>query len=172
MVLLNHPHNPARSRLFHSVECRAWRVASPVEYAACALRACEALSPCPDLMEVNLQLGRMGQQLFQPPSVAGWPGGLEWLRGPTIVARANFAAWLVDGNAGVAPERFLAVARRHGWRRPTEWVERFGLLLAPVALPPERAAAIAAEASAVADPAKSCAQVVKQVLNSSAAQLT
>lgn len=160
-----------RSRLFHSIECRSWRVASPVDYAACALRSCEALAPCPDLMDVNLFLNRMGQQLFEPPNVAGWPGGLEWLRGPTIVARTNFAAWLAAGAAGVSPDHFLSVARRHKWTGPAEWLDRFSLLLAAVPLPPARAASIVAAAKAIADPAKSCAEVVKQILSSSAGQL-
>jgi uncharacterized protein (DUF1800 family) len=160
-----------RSRLFHSVECRGWRVASPVELVACTLRSCEMLTPCPDLMEVNLQLGRMGQLLFQPPSVAGWPGGLEWLRGPTIVARTNFGAWLVDGSSGVGPDHFLALALRYGWTQPTERLERFALLTAPVPLPDERAAAITASTSAIDDPAKSCAAMVRQVLSSPEAQL-
>jgi uncharacterized protein (DUF1800 family) len=159
-----------RSRLFHSVECRGWRVAAPVEYVARALRSCEAIRPCPDLMDVNLQLNQMGQQLFEPPNVAGWPGGLQWLRGPTIVARTNFAAWLTQ-DAGVAPGHFLAVARRNGWDGPAEWLDGFASLLAAVPLPPDRAASIEAEARAIADPARSCARVVEQILCSSAGQL-
>jgi hypothetical protein len=39
----------------------------------------------------------MGQDLFYPPNVGGWSEGRAWLSSQTIVARANFAAALVDG---------------------------------------------------------------------------
>ena len=38
----------------------------------------------------------MGQRLFYPPSVAGWPGGMAWLGGQSVLARANFAAWITE----------------------------------------------------------------------------
>jgi len=34
---------------------------------------------------------RMGQELFNPPNVAGWPGGTTWLSSGTWLARLNFA---------------------------------------------------------------------------------
>jgi hypothetical protein len=38
----------------------------------------------------------MGQDLFSPPNVGGWPEGRSWLGSRSIVARANFAAALVE----------------------------------------------------------------------------
>ena len=35
-------------------------------------------------------LAQMGQRLFFPPSVAGWPGGQNWLTSGTMIARQNF----------------------------------------------------------------------------------
>jgi hypothetical protein len=32
----------------------------------------------------------MDQVLFEPPNVAGWPGGAAWLSSSTFFARANF----------------------------------------------------------------------------------
>jgi uncharacterized protein (DUF1800 family) len=32
----------------------------------------------------------MGQILFYPPNVAGWPGGTSWINGSTLLARINF----------------------------------------------------------------------------------
>ena len=32
----------------------------------------------------------MGQTLFYPPNVAGWPGGANWLTSGTMIARQNF----------------------------------------------------------------------------------
>jgi uncharacterized protein (DUF1800 family) len=79
-----------RSRLFQAATGR--RVKSPVELVAGALRSCEPFHPGLDLPEVETWLSKLGQRLFYPPTVAGWPGGTAWLRGPTVLARANFAA--------------------------------------------------------------------------------
>ena len=35
-------------------------------------------------------LEQMGQALFYPPNVAGWPGGANWLTSDTMIARQNF----------------------------------------------------------------------------------
>jgi uncharacterized protein (DUF1800 family) len=32
----------------------------------------------------------MGQVLYSPPNVAGWPGGTSWINGSTLLARVNF----------------------------------------------------------------------------------
>ena len=57
------------------------RIKSPVALAIGAIRACEVFAPPPDLVELDIHLTRMGQRLFYPPNVAGWPGGLAWLGG-------------------------------------------------------------------------------------------
>ena len=36
----------------------------------------------------------MGQTLFVPPTVAGWPGGSAWFGTSTMLWRMNFAAYL------------------------------------------------------------------------------
>ena len=33
----------------------------------------------------------MGQMLFYPPNVAGWPAGTSWINSSTLLARINFA---------------------------------------------------------------------------------
>ena len=38
----------------------------------------------------------MGQILFYPPNVAGWPGGSAWLTTQMMIARENFATALVN----------------------------------------------------------------------------
>jgi len=103
-----------RSRLFHDETCRSKCVKSPAALAIGAVRSCEAFSPPPDLDELEIHLTRMGQRLFFPPSVAGWPGGLSWLDNSTILARANFAAWFTGGDAGLAKDHFHKLAERNG----------------------------------------------------------
>ena len=46
----------------------------------------------------------MGQVLFYPPNVAGWPGGANWLTTQMLIARENFAQRLLNGPiAGDSP---------------------------------------------------------------------
>ena len=42
-------------------------------------------------------LGAMGQHLFAPPNVKGWPGGPAWLNTSTMLERDNFAGALAMG---------------------------------------------------------------------------
>jgi hypothetical protein len=47
----------------------------------------------------------MGQLLFAPPNVKGWPGGRSWLNTSTVLERANFAAALAMGTLWMAPSQ-------------------------------------------------------------------
>ena len=47
----------------------------------------------------------MGQVLFDPPNVAGWPGGPAWLSSGTLFARANFVDGLFGGSRGLPGRR-------------------------------------------------------------------
>ena len=116
-----------RSRLFHSAWCRGRRVKGPIDYAVGSARAAEAFDPLPDLVDMEIGLGRMGQRPFFPPNVSGWPAGLAWLRGPALLARANFAAGFLNDEAGEA--RLRAVADRRGLSRPEAWASAVETLL-------------------------------------------
>jgi hypothetical protein len=60
--------------------------------------------------------GRLGQDLFYPPNVGGWPGGRSWLTTRSVIGRANYATALVDGTrvGRPGPMDALDLARRHG----------------------------------------------------------
>jgi uncharacterized protein (DUF1800 family) len=135
-----------RSRLFHSDWCRGRRVKSPVEFAVGAIRSLEAVSPPPDFVDLEIWLTRMGQRLFDPPSVSGWPGGLAWLRGPSLVARANFAAWLTEPSAPLGPEKADALAARQGLQSPERWLDSLAVLLIPAPFAPDVKAKLVASA--------------------------
>ena len=124
-----------RSRLFHSPECRGRRVKSPVDYAIGIIRACELFDPPPELVDLEIHLTRMGQRLFFPPSVAGWPSGVAWLGGQELVARANFAAWVTGSALPAGAGHFEALARRHGLESSKSCLDSLAVLLfgAPVA---------------------------------------
>jgi hypothetical protein len=63
--------------------------------------------------------GRLGQDLFYPPNVGGWPGGRAWITTRSSIGRANFAAALMSGErVGLAaPFDPIALAERQGQRR-------------------------------------------------------
>jgi hypothetical protein len=51
----------------------------------------------------------MGQPLFAPPNVKGWPGGRDWLNTSTLLERDNFAAALSSGSLWTGPPPRTAV---------------------------------------------------------------
>jgi len=103
-----------RSRLFHSDVYAGRRVLSPVEWTVSVVRTGQTFPPHPNLIELIAAADRMGQRLFVLPNVAGWPGGLEWLSDPALVARQNFAAWLTSGESGVPAEHWQQLAAKNG----------------------------------------------------------
>src|SRR5437667_6977660 len=44
----------------------------------------------------------LGQDLFAPPNVKGWDGGLSWITTNNLLARYNEAATLVQGDMSLA----------------------------------------------------------------------
>ena len=68
---------------------RAYRahVRSPIEFMVGAVRALEIET---DWMNIEQTAQAMDQRLFEPPSVAGWPGGEVWLSSGTFFGRVNF----------------------------------------------------------------------------------
>jgi len=45
---------------------------------------------------------RLGQDLFDPPNVKGWPGGNAWITASTLLARQQFLQRLLRGQDMVA----------------------------------------------------------------------
>jgi hypothetical protein len=91
------------SRHFYSGHAFRQRVKSPVEYVLGAVRAVHRsygseadVRPLPQQALVG-PISAMGQQLFAPPNVKGWPGGRSWLNTSTLLERDNFAAALAMG---------------------------------------------------------------------------
>jgi uncharacterized protein (DUF1800 family) len=105
-----------RSRLFFAEENLANRVLEPVAYVVGAARALELFDPPSSTLVLAEWCGRLGQDLFYPPNVGGWPGGRSWLTTRALVGRANYAAALVEGKLVGRPGPMDAVAlvKRHG----------------------------------------------------------
>jgi uncharacterized protein (DUF1800 family) len=87
-----------RSELFFSQANIASRVCEPASFLLGPLRALECWRQTPSTLVLAEWISRMGQDLFYPPNVGGWPGGRTWLSTRTTIARANCMAALVAGN--------------------------------------------------------------------------
>ncbi|NNM92828.1 MAG: DUF1800 family protein, partial [Candidatus Eremiobacteraeota bacterium] len=85
-----------RSDVFYSPRAYRALVKSPVEFVVGAHKAAGLASIDP---RSRGALRQMGQILFFPPNVAGWPGGENWLTSDMTIARDNFLAGLVTGRA-------------------------------------------------------------------------
>jgi uncharacterized protein (DUF1800 family) len=116
-----------RSRLFFSADNLGRCIRLPVEYLVSTARALECFDPPPRSMVLGEWAARLGQDLFYPPNVAGWPGGRSWLTTQTIIGRANFAAALVEGKLTEppAPPDVAALSRRHGRGRDLDAILSF-----------------------------------------------
>jgi uncharacterized protein (DUF1800 family) len=72
------------------------QVKSPVQWLVGSVRVLERPLP-PPLVCVGLTRN-LGQDLFAPPNVKGWDGGLSWITTNTLLARYNEAATLIQGD--------------------------------------------------------------------------
>lgn len=105
-----------RSEAFFSVGNIRNRVLSPIEFVIGAARSLEITDPPPSTLLMAEAAANLGQDLFYPPNVFGWPGGRAWLTNRALIGRANFAAALVNGELHTPAKPFDAaeLAARHG----------------------------------------------------------
>jgi hypothetical protein len=84
----------------------------------CRLLALD-VTATPSLAQVT---AAMGQELFNPPNVKGWPGGRDWISSGTLAVRYHLPEALFDGKepAGFEPlatDRFFALPADEKARR-------------------------------------------------------
>jgi len=82
-----------RSNVFYSPRAYRALVKSPVEFV---VGAHKQLGIDKIVDGTPAALRGMGQVLFYPPNVAGWPGGANWLTSQMLIARENFIAKMVN----------------------------------------------------------------------------
>jgi uncharacterized protein (DUF1800 family) len=75
------------SNVFYSERAYRALIKSPVEFVVGTYRALGLTKAEAATLGA---LRQMGQRLFYPPNVAGWPGGKNWLTSDTMIARQNF----------------------------------------------------------------------------------
>jgi len=104
-----------RSEAFFAEANLGTRIVGPVEYVIGAARALELFDPSPSTLILAEATANLGQDLFHPPNVGGWPGGRSWLGTRAVIGRHNYAVGLLDGvTVGLPrPVDVLALARRY-----------------------------------------------------------
>jgi uncharacterized protein (DUF1800 family) len=80
---------------FYSPAVVRQQIKSPVQLLVQACRELERSLPPPPVCTSTLRL--LGQELFNPPNVKGWDGGLAWINTNTLLNRHNLALLLVTG---------------------------------------------------------------------------
>ncbi len=116
-----------KSGLFFAGENVRSRVVGPAEFVAGAARALELFDPAPSTLALADWSARMGQDLFEPPNVGGWPGGRAWVHARGLIARANYAASLVAGPDAGRPAAYdpAALPKKYGFGVDAESVLTF-----------------------------------------------
>ena len=76
------------SDAFYAPPYRATLVKSPVELVVGTLRQFQFTTG--DVQPFALVVAQLGQNLFSPPNVKGWPGGNAWINSTTLLARKQF----------------------------------------------------------------------------------
>jgi uncharacterized protein (DUF1800 family) len=82
-----------RSPAFWAAENRQALVKSPVDYVVGSFNTL-GMEP-PDTAALAGLLRQLGQDLFAPPNVRGWPGGEAWINSSTLLARKQMAERLL-----------------------------------------------------------------------------
>ena len=76
------------SNAFFAPQHRAALVKSPVDLVVGTLRQFQFTTG--DVQPFALAVAQLGQNLFAPPNVKGWPGGEAWINSTTLLARKQF----------------------------------------------------------------------------------
>ncbi len=105
------------SAWFYDVKNVGNKIKSPVEFLAGLNRQFNINYENP---KVLLQLQRsIGQAVFYPPNVAGWPGGQSWIDSSSLLTRMKLPSVLLnggliesDGKADPEDEAFISAAKR------------------------------------------------------------
>ncbi|MGH2504310.1 MAG: DUF1800 domain-containing protein, partial [Ktedonobacterales bacterium] len=179
-------HSPA----FFSAKAYRARVKSPTEFVVGAVRAVGLTPDVPALSIMAQASAVMGQTVFDPPNVAGWPGdgvSASWLSTQSWISRVNFVNLLLLGATGAlksrqagasaagaaaSPLQQVITAQKLG--KPDDVVDYFVALLLDNQLPGDRRSVLidaltgeasAAEATlALAGGAKLSAAALRQAL--------
>jgi uncharacterized protein (DUF1800 family) len=88
------------SDAFYAEANRASLVKSPVELVVGTLRQFRFNTG--EMLPFAFTVTQLGQNLFAPPNVKGWPGGEAWINSSTLLARKQFLERMFRDDAGGA----------------------------------------------------------------------
>ncbi|HET9161247.1 MAG TPA: DUF1800 domain-containing protein, partial [Caulobacteraceae bacterium] len=95
-----------RSRDFYSPASVGTRIQGPVQLAVSTCKKL-GLEEIPGVPDFNAATGALGQRLFAPPTVAGWPDGRGWITPGLLLERGNFARDLLFPDINfIPPDRY------------------------------------------------------------------
>jgi len=112
---------------FNDPSIRYARYSWPAEFVVRAIR--EVGWQNFSLDKARSPLAAMGQQLFEPPNVGGWPLGAAWFSTGTMLARTNFAATLA-----ASQKEFLAASIAPVAQSPQELLDALLVRVTPAPL--------------------------------------
>lgn len=99
-TILSSPH-------FYAAENRENRIKSPIEYLVGLMRQLNAKFTAPEGALIIQRV--LGQVLFNPPNVAGWPQGNAWIDSSTLIARLRIPQVLINSSEyDLAPKAAFA----------------------------------------------------------------
>ncbi len=82
------------SQLFYSNEFRGLQIKSPVQFLMKAMIDLK-INMVPEI-PAEFAMSELGQALFNPPNVAGWPGGRTWINSSSLAKRYELMAQLIE----------------------------------------------------------------------------
>ena len=125
------------SESFFAPQNRAVLIKSPVELVVGTLRLFD-IHPA-DLRPVALAARNLGQDVFGPPNVKGWPGGEAWINSATLLGRRQLLARLfraeempvasddgMAGRGGKRPQRMSMRMQPDYLFNGPHWFSQFG----------------------------------------------
>jgi hypothetical protein len=98
------------SRDFYSPASVGTQIKGPVQLAISTYRKM-GLTSIPGVPDFNVATGTLGQQLFSPPTVAGWAGGQSWITPGLLLERGNFVRDILFPDINfLPPDRYTSNA--------------------------------------------------------------
>jgi hypothetical protein len=91
---------------FYSDQAKFAMIKSPVELEAMTMRLLEEPTEPRLLTASAFTLRPLGEEMFQPPNVKGWPGGEHWITSTAIFQRYQVASAMANGVLGAGFGRF------------------------------------------------------------------
>lgn len=124
------------SERFYAPENRQTLVKTPAEFVAGTLRTLNM----PPVKAHTGMMRKMGQELYVPPNVAGWPGGENWLNSSLLLTRCQFAEKAAKSQR---PDLFNSDAYASASSDAKELVQKWGWNLGVAPLSPTTVSALA-----------------------------